>query len=91
MPGVQGFEALFEPTITKWQNCSVHRSHSLPTFYTTCEQAEVLYPKECSTEYLQRIYVQNDDDLQQIDAMIGFVDHHAVEVIVDPSKFGNQT
>lgn len=85
--GEDGFQALFAPTITRWVGNVVDRHVSRPSYLTTCEQAEVLYPAEVSTEWLRRIYVRSEDHVDEVHAQIGAVGHRAVEVVVDASKF----
>lgn len=85
--GDDGFQALFAPTITRWVGNVVPRPVSHPSYLTTCEQAEVLYPGEVSTEWLRRIYVRSEDHVDEVHAQISGVGHRAVEVVVDASKF----
>jgi hypothetical protein len=85
--GEGGFQALFAPTITRWVGNVVVRPVSHPPYFTTCEQAEVLYPAEVSTEWLRRIYVRSEDHVDEVHAQIGAVGHRPVEVVVDASKF----
>ncbi|MCK6411649.1 MAG: DUF4433 domain-containing protein [Azonexus sp.] len=85
--GEGGFHALFAPTITRWFGNVVARPVSHPSYLTTCEQAEVLYPAEVSTEWLRRIYVPSEAHADEVHAQIGAVRHRPVEVVVDASKF----
>lgn len=85
--GVAGFNALFAPIITRWDGEYVTRPAAHPPFLTTCEQAEVLYPGEIPTDWLRRIYVQNESNADEVCAQIGAVCHRSIEVVVDPSKF----
>ena len=62
MPGVEGFEALFVQAIQRkssspaWVARRSQRTHSN---LTTCEQAEVLYPKAVLMDYLRTVYLQS--------------------------------
>ena len=85
--GVAGFNALFAPTITRWTGEYVTRPDSRPPFLSTCEQAEVLYPGEISTDWLQRVYVRNEGHADEVCAQMGAVCHRPIEVVVNPSKF----
>lgn len=86
--GLQGLIKLYEPSVVRWQNNNVIRPpESIPSF-PTCEQAEVIYPNDLPTTFLNKIYVASEDDLMDVEALFGFLGHEAVEVIVDPSKFG---
>lgn len=49
MKGFKGLEALFAKEIKKWDGNIIKRPTNIPDNYTTCPQAEVLYPGEIST------------------------------------------
>jgi hypothetical protein len=87
-PGYAGLELLFsEPIKGRYDN--IHRrSKNMVTSLPTCAQAEVLYPCEFSTQYLNKIYVKSDDQLFSVDSKFGATGHRPIEVCVDPSKFG---
>lgn len=55
--GSDGLEALFAGTVRRWNGNSVVRSEDLPPAWTTCRQAEVLYPKRLACARLRRVYV----------------------------------
>jgi len=61
MQGADGLNAMFASRITQWSSSVICRPSSLPDKQPTCEQAEVLYPKQISLKYLQKIYVINND------------------------------
>lgn len=86
--GLQGLEKLYEPSILRWQNNRIFRSPLIHSSFPTCEQAEVMYPKDLPTAFLKKIYVAKEEDLMAVEASFGFVGHNIVDVIVDPSKFG---
>lgn len=67
--GPLGLEALFAPSIAQWQGKAISRPSSLPENQPTCEQAEVLYPKEVSLEYLLQVYVANNEDAAKFDSI----------------------
>lgn len=73
--GEEGLEALFAHEIAGYYGRLQRRTPEMPDSWTTDVQAEVLYPGQVSTKYLQRIYVVNDDhaDLvaSQYDILVG--------------------
>lgn len=84
--GVEGFNALFAPSIqckVDWRILRKNRLDKLPT----CEQAEILYPEKISTQFLKKIYVANESDH---DAVLGWLrefDLLNVKVIISKEKF----
>jgi hypothetical protein len=86
-PGCEGLEKMFETNITQWRARVVTRAPELPKNYPTCEQAEVLYPKVVSTEYLQCIYVKDEESFDQVQAQIVATSHSSIEVILDADMF----
>ncbi len=87
--GPDALEALFAPLIYGRYRAQIRRTVDMPLFFTTCEQAEVLYPEGLSTDYLRRIYVLNGDDQDDVSAQLSITRHDHVPVIIDPSKFGD--
>lgn len=90
-PGATGLESLFAPTIRQFPTKWVHRSKSTPVHHTTCAQAEVLYPKAVSIEYLRKVYVPSDEVLAEAEAQLAFCVPHLVERIefsVAAEQFG---
>ncbi len=84
--GTDGLNALFTPTIRRkesWRAIRGNRPPNLPT----CEQAEVLYPGELSTEFLRRIYVREDDHHDQARGWLREFGLREVEVVISPNKF----
>ncbi|QIJ50296.1 DarT ssDNA thymidine ADP-ribosyltransferase family protein [Raoultella ornithinolytica] len=47
----------------------------------------MLYPKEISTEFLQAIYVQNDEIADEVAGQLGAMNHKNVPIITSPDKF----
>lgn len=88
--GLAGLNELFEPCIgRKTPNWKVHRcqrSLELPT----CEQAEVLYPGQISTEYLRRIYVPNENCHDIAKGWLREFCLRNVDVLISPQKFEGQ-
>jgi hypothetical protein len=69
--GLAGFRRLFAPNITRWWNSTVTRSESHPMNWPTDRQAEVLYPGDLALDHLQRIDVQNDLALDDVNGIRG--------------------
>lgn len=84
--GSHGLEALFVDNIQRKERWSVWRESRSPHL-PTCEQAEILYPGAVSTEYLRRIYVEEDDHHDMAGGWLQEFDLKGVNVIVSPQKF----
>ncbi|MBC3812752.1 DarT ssDNA thymidine ADP-ribosyltransferase family protein [Undibacterium aquatile] len=85
--GSDGFEAMFAQKIVQYNGKSIERDPNCPANHTTCEQAEILYPGELSTEFLRKIYVPNDDICDQIAGQLTAVNHRAIEIEIRESLF----
>jgi hypothetical protein len=91
--GPDGLQASFADRILKWHDWRqgvdvvALRKAGTPDCLTTCEQAEILYPKEVSTEFLRRIYVRNGEDMDDTMAQLDVLGHGRVEVVVAPERF----
>lgn len=88
--GENGFQRLFSPHIVRWNGNVVARVGGLEERYPTCAQAEALYPSTISTDFLQRIYVSNATEQSEIMGFLNATFHRDVEVVIDPSKFGER-
>jgi len=86
-PGAAGLERLFAPVIHQYADKQVIRANYTPACQPTCQQAEVLYPKELSTEWLSRIYVATDSHADAAQAQASTLSHPDVEVVIDPDMF----
>lgn len=85
--GAAALANLFAPHVIRWRGNIVVRSDQLPDNFTTCQQAEVLYPGELSVEHLRRIYVTRDEDADEVHAQLAVVGTEGVEVVVDAERF----
>jgi hypothetical protein len=85
--GAAALANLFAARVIRWRDNIVVRSDELPDNFTTCQQAEVLYPGELSVEYLRRIYVTRDEDADEVHAQLAVVGFEGVEVVADPERF----
>lgn len=84
--GVEGMEALFAQRIQCKYGWTVSRGLR-PTYLTTCEQAEVLYPEALSTDYLRCIYVEEDDHHDRASGWLQEFGFNEVDVIISTRKF----
>ncbi|MEX5628647.1 DarT ssDNA thymidine ADP-ribosyltransferase family protein [Pseudomonas marginalis] len=88
--GLLGFNDLFEPCIPrKAPRWKAHRLQR-PSFLPTCEQAEVLYLGQISTEYLRRIYVQDENCHDIAKGWLREFGLRGVDVLISPQKFEGQ-
>jgi hypothetical protein len=85
--GPSGLQALYANRVAGIYGNVTIRSPNLPLNFTTDEQAEVLYPRELSTEYLQRIYVTTEEDADDVHGQFRGIGHDKVDVVVAPEKF----
>lgn len=86
--GPAAIEAMFADRVVRWSGNVVARTPDLPSHFTTCEQAEVLYRHEVSTNYLRGIYVSTPEDQDDVCGQLEAVSHPPVPVVVDPDRFG---
>ncbi len=59
--GVLGFNALYKPIIHQYSNKYVKRASEKSDAEPTCDQAEVLYPRELSLDFLRKIYIRDEE------------------------------
>lgn len=85
--GSSSLEALFSRTITQWDGRLIERPASYPKNFTTCSQAEVLYPGELSTEFLKKVYIQKAEHTDEIRGYLASVEHQQPEIEVKPKIF----
>lgn len=85
----QGLESVFAERVVRWNGNIVCRGATTPACNPTCEQAEVLYPGEVSTNFLRKIYVSTEDDADEICGHFCGVGHPEVDLVVLPSLFNN--
>lgn len=84
--GKDGLRSLFESPIARKPGWSVARQ-SRPDSLPTCEQAEVLYPHEVSTDQLRKIYVLNGEHHDLVAGWLREFSHGDVKVVIAPEKF----
>ena len=85
--GPAGLENLFAPRVSRWSDNIVRRSEELPDSFTTCGQAEVLYPSELQVQHLRQIYVVRGEDADEVYAQLALIGFQNVEVRVEPDRF----
>ncbi len=89
--GPEALERLFSTQVVGKFDTTMHRLANHPAHWTTHEQAEVLYPGELSTEFLQAVYVETDEDHDNVLAQAKALrKEHVLQgrVIVAPDRFG---
>ena len=89
-PDAAGLDALFAPSIRQFPTKWVSRTKALPDSYTTCHQAEVLYPNELSLIHLSKIYVQTVEHQDEVSALIDLLRPEfelSIQVLVAPQLF----
>ncbi|MGO8114981.1 DarT ssDNA thymidine ADP-ribosyltransferase family protein [Rhizobium leguminosarum] len=86
---LDGFKKLFEPIVKRRPGWTAFRN-SRPEHLTTCEQAEVLYPRQVDMLHLRRVYVMEGDLADRVTAVLASFGRDDVEVVVDPAKFTGQ-
>ncbi len=82
--GIKGLSALFASTVPARYSAPQRRTADTPASWTTCVQAEALYPREVPSSFIQRIYVTDDRQAAVVESQIGAVDHPDIEIVVDP-------
>lgn len=85
--GPEAMEAMYSKNVVRWVGNTIRRTRDMPPCVTTCEQAEVLYPRELSTDHLRTVYVRTEEDQDDVHGQLEGVRHRSIEVIVDPEKF----
>ncbi len=82
----EGFEEMFKNPVEGLRQRDIYRGSSHLPSWTTCEQAEVLYPDKLSFEYLNRIYVCDEETKPCVNAQM-MLYNHSIETVVAPSVF----
>ncbi len=85
--GAKGLNALFDSSIIQWAGQIVRRNPDLQAKFPTCSQAEVLYPEELPTKFLQRVYVSTGEDHDDICGQCAGVSYPDLEARVLPEIF----
>lgn len=87
--GVAGFEAMFADRVPWGYYGSVAiRTASTPASYTTCPQAEVLYPDVVTLDRATNVYVPEPDYLDDVAGMMSaFPNAQGLQVTCAPAVF----
>jgi hypothetical protein len=85
--GQAGLEALFAEAVHLYTHHFARRDPGMPPFLPTCNQAEVLYPGQVSTEYLRAMHVRTPESADELAAQMSAVKHPSVDIIVSPNLF----
>lgn len=85
--GAAGLESLFAPKVVRYSGSIAARTAQIADNLTTCVQAEALYPGELSVKYLKRVYVETNEDQDEVYAQMHMIGVSGVDVIVDAARF----
>jgi len=85
--GLAGLRALYTDKVHQYASNYAKRDANTPRQMPTCPQAEVLYPGELSTAYLQRVYVREVENVDTVIGMCGALGISPVSCVVDASRF----
>ena len=86
--GPHGLEAMFAPRIVQWAGNIVNRQPNTPKNQPTCEQAEVLYPKKLSIEYVKCVYVEDDENAAKFESIKAiFSKWENIQCVVEADMF----
>lgn len=87
--GLEGFQTMFNDSIEgKFQKRIIRTPSHLPS-WTTCEQAEVLYPGRLDLNHLVKVYVSCYEDKASIMGQLAVLDL-VLDVEVCPNKFRDE-
>jgi len=88
--GLEAFERMFgDPIEGKFQK-KIYRGPSHLPSWTTCEQAEILYPGRLALKHLIKVYVANVEDKSSIMAQLAALGL-ILDIEVCPNKFRDNT
>lgn len=85
--GPIGLESMFASRVTQWVGKVVKRDDKIPDNWPTCVQAEILYPAQVSTEYLQKIYVNDEQSADELAGQFSMLRHPFVPIEIRPEFF----
>ncbi|WP_375750702.1 DarT ssDNA thymidine ADP-ribosyltransferase family protein [Vibrio sp. HN007] len=86
--GSEGLLKLFNSQVMSKRGNMKSRASSLPANWTTCEEAEVLYPKEISLCYLNKLYVPDENTYALASAALSFDERlKDITIEVNEDKF----
>lgn len=86
--GAASLIKLFKSPVISKRGAVKHRDRGFPKNWTTCEEAEVLYPNEINLEYLIKLYVPDEDTLALASAALSFDEKFKdITIEVNEDKF----
>ncbi|RDH90012.1 MAG: DUF4433 domain-containing protein [endosymbiont of Seepiophila jonesi] len=86
--GYSGLEALFGSPIIEYDSGDIAiRGTNHLSNRPTSNQAEVLYPKKLSIDFLQKIYVRHEEELDALAGIFEFLSIPPVNVELAPGRF----
>ena len=85
--GLSGFNQMFAAEVPWGYLGSVSTRGNRAPNQTTNPQAELLYPRELSLEYLQGIVVEDEGVLETVDGILTHFPAHQPPVVLDPEAF----
>ncbi|PLC58454.1 DarT ssDNA thymidine ADP-ribosyltransferase family protein [Photobacterium carnosum] len=86
--GIDGLKNCFADSVISKNNTRITRTKDLPLNWTTCPEAEVLYYKTLSLDYLNCIYVEDNDTYDQVvTTLFALTDKTDFNVIINQDKF----
>ena len=84
--GVKGLVLLYSSGIRSAGKLIIRSSKLLPS-WPTCPQAEVLYPQELSLNYLDRVFLSTDEQVDDLVAYLDVFNRPSVRYEVDLTVF----
>ena len=89
--GPDGLEVMFGPKIFQYRDRKgdhiALRNDAMSQALPTCMQAEVLYPRQVSTDFLQQIYVATEEDADEVHGQLEALRHRQLRITVAPDVF----
>jgi hypothetical protein len=85
--GSDGLEALFAQSVDGRYSSVHNRTEDMSDAWSTCDQAEALYPLEIPSSYLRCIYVRTDHHAADVEAGLGATSHPDIPVRVNHEIF----
>lgn len=82
--GLEALKVLFADRVHQYAGLYAARDDRTPDEFTTCVQAEVLYPGALSTEYLKRVYFPTAEHAAMGRSQCEVVGHPDVPMVVTP-------
>lgn len=85
--GPEALERMFSQKVLGRYNAELERPATHPDNWTTCPQAEVLYPGRLSASHIRNIYVRSDYERNAVFAQIAALGIDSYAISVAPERF----